>query len=242
MAVVTLNAQKREDLGNSSLKANRKKGNIPGVFYVKGTPSIPIYVKDTVLHPFVFTSEVNIINLKIEGTDNSFNCIVKDVQFDPVTDKPVHFDLLGISEKEKIKLEVPIMLVGSPAGLKDGGILQHPVHRVEVECLPKDIPSHIEVNIDALKIGDSLRVADIQQVNFEILDSPDTTIVAVVAPVIEKEPEVVAEGEAAAAGEEITEPEVIAKGKKEEEEEEKFTAAMVQPPQSLKVMHHLVLH
>jgi large subunit ribosomal protein L25 len=218
MAVLTLNAQKRENLGNSVLKTNRKKGNVPGVFYIKGTPTIPIYVKDTILHPFIFTSEVNIINLKIEGTDSSYNCIIKDIQFDPVTDKPIHFDLLGISEKEKIKLEIPILLVGTPVGIKDGGIIQHPVHRVEIECLPKDIPSHIEVNIENLKIGDSVHVSEIQQVNFEILDSPDTTIVAVVPPVIEKEPEVVVEGEAAE-GEEAAEPEVIAKGKKEEEGE-----------------------
>jgi large subunit ribosomal protein L25 len=220
MAILNLNAQKRENQGNSVLKSNRKKGNIPGIFYIKGTPSIPIYVKDTVLHPFVFTSEVNIINLKIDGVAETYNCILKDIQFDPVTDKPVHFDLLGISEKEKIKLDIPILLSGTPAGLKEGGILQHSVHRVEIECLPKDIPPHLEINIEHLMIGDAVRVSDIPQINFEILDSQDTTIVAVVHPVIEKEPEVPAEGEAAAAEGEAAEPEVIAKGKKEEAEEE----------------------
>jgi large subunit ribosomal protein L25 len=114
---------------------------------------------------------------------------------------------------------VPLTLVGSPVGVKDGGIVQHSVHKVEVECLPQDIPSHIDINIENLKIGDSVHVKDIEQKNFVILDSEDMIIVAVVPPVLEKVAEPGAEGEAPAEGE-TAEPEVIAKGKKDEEEEE----------------------
>jgi large subunit ribosomal protein L25 len=220
MALLTLNAKKREDLAGSSTKSNRKVGNIPGVFYYRGIPSIPIYVKDVNLNPFVYTSEVNIINLVIEGITTSYNCILKDIQFDPVSDKPIHFDLFGISEDEKIKIEIPVKLVGAPVGVKDGGVIQHNVHKVEVECFPKDIPSHIEVNIEHLKIGDGVKVGELVHENFEILDNPDVMLVAVVPPTIEKEPEVApVEGEVAAEGE-PAEPEVIAKGKKEEAEEE----------------------
>ena len=220
MSLQTLNATKREDLANSSTKTNRKKGNIPGIFYYRGVPSIPIYVKDVNLNPFIYTSEVNIISLVIEGNNTPHNCILKDIQFDPISDKPVHFDLLGISENEKIKIEVPIRLSGSPAGVKDGGIIQHSIHKVEIECLPKDIPSHIDINIENLKIGDGIKVGDIVLNNFEVVANPNTTIVAVVPPVVEKAPEVAAaEGEAAVEGEEKAEPEGIAKGKKEEEGE-----------------------
>lgn len=224
MAVRNLTASKREDIANSALKTARKQGNVPGVFYYRGTQSIPLYVKDIALNPFVYTSEVHIINLKINGMDSTYNCILKDIQFDPVSDKPIHFDLLGIAEHEKIKLEIPIAIIGSPAGVKEGGIIQHSLHRVEIECLPKDIPTHIEVNIEALMIGDSIHVSDLKHENFEILDSPDTTIVAVVPPTIEVvEAPPVAEGEAVPAEgeEEKAEPEVISKGKKEEPEEEK---------------------
>ncbi len=221
MAVMTLNARKREDIASSSVKENRKKGNIPGVYYYKGAPSVPLYVKDSALKPFVYTSEVHIINLKIEGTNDQYNCILKDIQFDPVKDTPIHFDLLGISENEKINIEVPITLVGSPAGVKEGGIVQHSLHKVEVECFPRNIPSHIDVNIENLMIGDSVHVSDLEHKDFEILDSPDATIVAVVPPVIEKVevPAEGAEGEVPAEGEAPAEPEVISKGKKEEEEE-----------------------
>src|SRR4030065_45984 len=200
MAVMNLSAWKRDDLANTSTKSNRKKGNIPGVFYYRGTETIPIYVKEVNLNPFIYTSEVNIINVQIEG-GSSFNCIIKDIQFDPVSDKPIHFDLLGISEKEKIKLDVPLAIVGTPVGIKEGGILQHSIHKIEVECYPKDIPSHIDINIENLGIGDSIHISDIEQKNFTILDNPNTIVVAVVPPVIEKEPEVPAEGEVPAARE-----------------------------------------
>jgi large subunit ribosomal protein L25 len=223
MAVMTLNAKKREEIASSAVKTSRMKGNVPGVYYYKGTPSLPLYVKDSALKPFVYTSEVHIINLKIEGSNEQYSCILKDVQFDPVKDKPIHFDLLGISENEKIKLDVPITLVGAPAGVKEGGVLQHTLHKLEVECFPKNIPSHIDVNIESLMIGDSIHVSELEHKDYEILDSTDAIIVAVVPPAVEKV-ETPVEGEEGAAvaveGEEApAEPEVISKGKKEETEE-----------------------
>lgn len=216
MATMNLSAQKRDDLGNSTTKTGRKKGNIPGVFYFKNSPAIAISVKDTALNPFVYTSEVRIINLQIEGVEKAQNCILKEVQFDAVSDKPIHFDLLGISENETIKVEVPIKLVGAPVGVRDGGVVQHTLHSLEVECLPMHIPSHIDVEISALSIGDSIHVGDLKIENVEIHGSPDATIVAVVPPAVEKVE--TPEGEAATAA---AEPEVIAKGKKDEEEEAK---------------------
>src|SRR5258706_8960805 len=169
MAVTNLSATKREDVGNSSVKGERKRGNIPGVLYSKIIKPIPIYVKETTLKTFTHTSDVNIINLSVEGLAESYNCILKDVQFDPVSDRPVHFDLLGILETELITLEIPLVLKGVPAGIKDGGIIQHTLHKVEVECLPKDIPSHIDVDISSLKIGDAVHVGDLKHENFEII-------------------------------------------------------------------------
>ncbi|HAX47834.1 MAG TPA: 50S ribosomal protein L25 [Ignavibacteria bacterium] len=216
MATVNLSAQKRDDLGNSTTKTARKKGFIPGVFYFKDAPSIAISVKDTALNPFVYTSEVRIINLQIEGSDKAQNCILKDIQFDPVSDKPIHFDLLGISENETIKVEVPIKLVGAPIGVRDGGVIQHVLHSLEVECLPANIPAHIDVEIASMAIGDAIHIGDLKIENVEIHGNPTSTIVAVVPPAVEKVEGAAAEGEAATA-----EPEVIAKGKKDEEEGEK---------------------
>jgi large subunit ribosomal protein L25 len=217
MATMNLTAQKREDLSNSSTKTQRKKGNIPGIFYHRDSAPVSIYVKDTALNPFIYTSEVRVINLQIEGAEKALNCILKDVQFDPVSDRAIHFDLLGISENEKIKVEVPLKMVGAPIGVRDGGVIQQSLHSIEIECLPADIPAHIDVHIEHLKIGDSVHISDIEAKNFEILDNLDSTIVAVVPPAVEKV-ETPAEGEATEAA---AEPEVITKGKKEEEAEEK---------------------
>lgn len=219
MATVNLSAQKRDDLGNSTTKTARKKGFIPGVFYFKNSPAVAISVKDTALNPFVYTSEVRIINLQIEGVDKAQNCILKDIQFDPVSDKPIHFDLLGIKEDEKIKVEVPLKLVGAPIGVRDGGVVQHSLHSLEVECLPAHIPSHIDVHIEDLKIGDAFHVSDLNLENVEILFSPEATIVAVVPPAVEKPAEGAEGAEGAVEGEAdaSAEPEVISKGKKEEE-------------------------
>lgn len=216
MAVTNLSASKRDNAGNSVLKANRKKGNIPGVLYSRTIKPIPIYVKETVLKTFTHTSDVNIINLSIDGASESYNCILKDVQFDPVSDRPVHFDLFGVSETERITLEIPLVLKGTAAGVKDGGIVQHVLHKVEVECLPKDIPSHIDVDISALMIGDAVHIGDLKHENYELVGNPDSTIVSVVPPAVEKVETPAAEGEVA---ETTVEPEVISKGKKEEEEE-----------------------
>jgi large subunit ribosomal protein L25 len=224
MASSDLSATKRSDFANSALKQNRKKGLVPGIFYIKGNPSIPIYVKDVAIKPFIYTSQVGVINLNIEGEAKPFNCIIRDIQFDPVSDKPIHFDLLGVTEKEKIKIEVPITLTGSPVGVKEGGIIQHSLHKIEIECFPKDIPSHIEVNIEHLNIGDAVHVNELKYENFEILESPEATIVAVIPPTVEEVVEAPpVEGEAVP-GAEPTEPEVIAKGKKEEEGEEEAPA------------------
>ena len=215
MAASTLTARKREDLSNSATKELRKNGYVPGVYYKKETESIPITVKNTALHPFIYTSEVKVINLSIEGTENSANCILREIQFDPVSDKPIHFDLLGISAHEKINVEVPLQLVGTAAGIKDGGIVQHTMHSVEIECLPQDIPPMIEIDISSLMIGDTIQVKDIELKNFIILDTPDSTIVSIQPPAVEAVAAPVGEVTEEAAAE----PEVISKGKKEEEEE-----------------------
>ena len=190
----------------------RNTGTIPGIFYGGGEKNIPIAINELVLRPVIYTSESYIINLSIEGEEKPFSCILKNVQFGPLTDKPIHFDLLGLKEGEKLNLNVTIVLKGAAVGIKDGGILQHTLHKLQVECLPQFIPSHIDVDISNLKIGDSVKVGDIKIEGVEILAEANAAIVSVVPPVIEK----VAEEAATEAT--TAEPEVITKGKKEEAE------------------------
>ena len=222
MAEIVLNAEVRKQIGKR-VKSLRREGKIPGIFYIHGEENITIAVPEPTLRPLIYTSETHIINLKLNnGLEH--RCILRDIQFDPVTDRPVHFDLQGVKAEEKLTLEIPVVLVGTPKGVKDGGTMQRVLHRLRVECLPRNIPEHIEINVEALGINESIHVKDIKVENVAILESEDSTIVAVVPPTVLKE-----EVPAAAPVEEITEPEVIGKGKKEEEEEEEEAPKQAAP-------------
>jgi len=212
MEKVILVANRRNTQTKSSRNALRRNGKVPGIFYSKQIEPISIEVSEKSIKPLVFTTETHLISLKVDD-NQEFECIIKDVQFDPVTDKIVHFDLVGLVSGETIQLEVPILYIGNPVGVRDGGILQQSLHKLEIECLPKDIPQNFEINISDLKLGDSIHVSDLNFENVNILNLKDTVVVAVGHPKVEKE--VVEEAVQA----EPTEPEVIGKGKAEEEEE-----------------------
>jgi large subunit ribosomal protein L25 len=211
MHEITLQAEVRKQMGKRS-RSLRRAGQIPGVYYIHGESNIPITINEKSLRPLIYTSDTHIINLKFTDGGEK-NCILRDIQFDPVTDRPVHFDLQGLRADEEINIEVPIVITGGiPVGVRDGGVIQHVIHRLKISCLPKDIPEHVEINAEELKINQFVHVRDLKLENVTVLDNPDNSIVGVVPPTIEKEPtpgEVTAEAPA--------EPEVIAKGKKLEE-------------------------
>ncbi len=224
MSEITVSASVRKEIGKKA-HTLRYAGNVPGIFYGHGKENIPVVMPENSLKPLYKTSAANVINLKLDN-GSSFKCILKDIDFDPLTEKPVHFDLYGINENEALVIDVPVMLTGgTPSGVKEGGILNHILHRVKVSCLPKYIPDHIEINVANLGINKSIHVADISVPNVTMVENAKTAIVAVVPPVIEKAPEVAA-AEAAVAP---TEPELIAKGKKPEEGEEGAAAPASTP-------------
>lgn len=215
MEKTVLKASERKDFSKSFTKKLRKDGLIPGVFYLRNTSPIHIDVSDKKINPLVFTSKTHLIALQLEGHEE-YECIIKDVQFDPVTDRVIHFDLLGLTRGEKIVLEIPVQLVGTPIGVKEGGVIQHTRHKLEVECLPKNIPEHIVIDVTSLKLGDSIHISDLNYEDLEFLESKEAMIVQVTHPKVKEE----APAEAAVEGEEPAEPEVISKGKQEKEEED----------------------
>jgi len=210
-----LKANIRNQISKSARSSLRGSGKVPGIFYSRVNKPIPIEVFEKAIRPFVFTSKTHLISLEVEN-DKNYECVVKDIQFDPVTEAIVHFDLLGLIEGEKFQLEVPIQYHGTAIGIKEGGIVQQVLHKLEIECYPKDIPQSLSIDITNLKLGDAIHPTDLSFENISILTPPESVIVAVVHPKVEKEP-VVEE----VAAETSAEPEVIGKGKAAEEEEEK---------------------
>lgn len=218
MEKVILEAKIREETGKTKAKKLRKSGLIPAVVYKGGKESVNIKLKQEDLFHALHTSagENVLITLKVEGEKKarSRTCLLKEIQKDPVKDDIIHVDLNEISLTEKIKVKIPVHSHGEPEGVvTDGGVLDHALWEIEIECLPTDIPEKITVEVAPMKIGDTVYIKDLEvPPGVKILNDPELTVLSVVPPAKEEvAPEVAPE-------EEAQEPEVIAKGKKEEEE------------------------
>jgi large subunit ribosomal protein L25 len=218
MKEIVIKAKPRDKLGKEHAKELRRKGMIPAVVYGAETAPLPLEVEAKSFHSLLRSGlgENIIITLNIDGQkDGDKKVLIREVQRDPVWENILHVDFQQISLTKKLTINVPVQLVGTSIGVQqDGGILQHVLRELEVECLPTDIPEKIEVDVTDLKIGDSIHVGDIKLESVEILSDPQGSIVSVVPPTVYKEPEVAP----AAAAEE---PEVITEKKEEEEKEEK---------------------
>lgn len=169
---------KTRTTGKQVAKNIRKDGLIPGIFYVKGSQPIPISAEPLSLRHLIYTKETKIFELLIEGTSKSKQCIIKDFTMDPVTDKVTHIDLLGIDESQKMTFEVPIVLSGQSVGVREGGLLQHHIHKVGITCLPINLPKSIEIDITNLKIGQSISLKDVKSENISFSIPIDSQVVS----------------------------------------------------------------
>jgi large subunit ribosomal protein L25 len=203
---VKLSAAPREVKGKERVRKLRGEGRIPAVLY--GHEFEP-QLLSLDHHEFVSLLRRRgglhgLLNLKVEGVkDGEHTVVIKEVQKHPIKDIVLHVDFQRVKETEKIHAEVPLRYSGEPAGVKLGGLLQHSLYEVRVEALPRDLPEHIDLDISGLKLGQSLRVADLPELpGVHYLNNPDETVVMVIARrvkahLIEGEEE----GEEAAAGE-----------------------------------------
>jgi large subunit ribosomal protein L25 len=196
-------AHRREARGKGAAKKMRAQGLLPAVFYGPKVESTAVACNAKDLIRILQHGQNVLIELKIKDGkgakgETDHVVMVRDFQLDPLRGVPIHADLYEVSMKDTMTVEVPIRLVGTPEGTKMGGILEQIRRGLEVECLPADLPPHIEIDVSHLDIGDSIHVGDITVDKIKILVEPQQTIVTVVPPVveIEPEPEVVPEEEA----------------------------------------------
>ena len=211
MAIVPLAGRVRPGTGKGPARQARFAGEIPGVIYGAGETPVALAVPKKEFELALKTAHAGgnvIVALRLDGAAEK-TAIIREVQRDPISHDILHLDFHHISLTEKVTVEVTVHLVGTPDGVKNGGgILEHITRTIEIECLPTQIPQHLEADVTALAIGDSIHVRDLNVPNAEILSDPDTTIATVVPPTVMTE--------AAAASAASTEPEVIAKGKGDE--------------------------
>ncbi len=216
-----LRVKLRDRIGKGWVKKLRKNGILPAVLYGPHLKkSLPLQIDIKELHSFFSHSDrAKIITLEItdQKRDKRHDVIIKDLQRDWIKGNLQHLDFYAVTRGEIISTTVPISFVGKSQGEKTGGIVEHLVRELEIECLPKDLPSSIEVDVTPLDLGDSLSVGDIKVPSgVKILTHPQEVVVSVVSPVREE----VVEAEEKEVAEEV---EVVGKEKEEEETEKEET-------------------
>jgi large subunit ribosomal protein L25 len=218
MDAIKLDVNPRET-GKRAAKAIRRAEEVPCVLYGHHTDPVHFRVPVLDLRPLIYTAETHRVEFELGG--ETYDCIVKHIDYHPVSDVPIHADFLALTEGETLDLTIPVVTRGTAPGVKAGGLLSQPLNELVVRCLPKDIPGHIEIDVSALEIGDSLHVSDLTVENVEILTDLSRTVVTVTAPSLEPEPEeeegLLLEGELAE-GEELPEGEEAEEGEGEEDE------------------------
>ena len=194
----------------------RAAGKIPAVLYGAGHEAVAVEVDPKQISRILFseTGHNTIFDVDL-GDKSAVKAMIVEWQREPIKDQLIHIDLKRIAMDKALKVSVRVKLIGTPVGVKlSGGILDQVLREVEVECLPADIPSHIDVDISNLNLFDVLRVSDLPHNDkIKFLDAEDATVAHVVA--IREEVAATPEGEAAAAGAGPAEPEVAKKGKTE---------------------------
>lgn len=215
MEEIILEAKVRTQTGKGAVRKLRRQGRIPAILYGgKGEP-LPLEVEEREYEALSGkTAGQNvIINLKLDKENGEAIALIKDIQHHPVTERVLHIDFCRISLQKKLTVPVPVAVAGESAGVREGGVLEHLLWEVEVECLPTQIPEKIEVDISPLNIGDTVHVRDLKVgEGIRILTDGGKTILSVVPPRVIEEEVVEEEKE-----EEAAEPEVVGEAKKLEE-------------------------
>jgi len=214
---VKLKAERRAEIGRAAARKLKARGIVPAVIYGGKEKPQPLQLSARDINAMLShaSGENILVELEIDGEKSKRTALVQEIQHSPVGGDVLHIDFHAVSMDQTIQADVPLEAFGVANGVKNfGGLLEQSLRSLSIECLPRDLPDRITVDVSALNIGDSIHVRDIRlPAGVAAKVQPDLTAFSVLAPVVEEEPAVVeAEAAAAAAG-----PEVI-KEKKEEGE------------------------
>ena len=208
METQQLQVKIKEDTGSLKARKHRVSGLIPAILYGHKQESMMFLLNEKEFSTALNT-EAKMVNLKWNGSEEI--TLIKDVQFDTFGRKILHVDFVRIALTEKVTTHVPVVLYGTSQGVKEGGILDHALKEIEIECLPTEIPKNIRINISELAIGNTIHISDLElPANAKVLGNPDAIVVSVHFAAEEKE---TPEEEAS------SEPEIISARKPEKEEE-----------------------
>ncbi|MBP3942290.1 50S ribosomal protein L25/general stress protein Ctc [Sphingobacteriaceae bacterium WQ 2009] len=176
MKSIAISGSARQSVGKRDAKETRYAGNVPAVLY-GGATQTHFSVSAADLKPVLYTPEVIVVELNIDGTE--VKAIVQDAQFHPLTDLVTHVDFLELTEGKEVSVNIPIKLTGTSPGVKMGGKLVQKLRKLRVKALPAALPQYIEVPMESLEVGKSVRVDQIVLENAKVLNNADDTIVSV---------------------------------------------------------------
>jgi large subunit ribosomal protein L25 len=210
MKTVSVSGSPREGVGKKDAKRQRAEGRVPCVLY-GGSEQVHFTVDEKEISKLLFTPETFFIEMDVEG--KKFNCILRDVQYHPVSDRILHIDFLEFDKDKPIVTSVPIQLEGNAPGIIAGGVMVKKFRKLPVKALPEKMPEYITIDISELEIGDKIHVGALHSEDYEIMEKDErfvcgvlTTRLAAVTPVGEEEGEEGVEGEEGEEGEEGAAP------------------------------------
>ena len=181
-----LDIENRDSVGKKSTKEMRKEGKVPSTLYFKGEEPESIAVEKLKLYQ-ALKSDQRIYEVELKG--ESQYVMVKAVQYHPVTDEILHLDFMRVRRSEKMTISVPLVLVGKPIGVTEGGILSQVLNQIEISCFPTNVPEQIEINIDDMELNSSISIADVSydDDDVEIISAEDINVASIAAPAAEEE-------------------------------------------------------
>ncbi len=177
MKSFAISGSRRENVGKRDAKELRYEGKVPAVLY-GGDNQIHFAVSAADLKGLVYTPDVHFVDIDVEGT--KAQAVLQDIQFHPLTEQILHVDFLRVNESKPFVMEIPVKLTGTSPGVKMGGKLIQKLRKLRVKAFAKDMPQYVEVGIEVLELGKSVRVGDLSFDKFQVTNNTDDTIVSVV--------------------------------------------------------------
>ena len=183
MKEINVTGQKRADLGKKASKEIRKQGLVPCNIYgekkdANGVPEAFSFAAPfSELRKIIYTPHIYVIDLNIEGEHHT--AILKEIQFHPVTDAPLHVDFFEVNDQKPITMGVPVKLVGLAQGVRDGGRMNLTMRKINITAPYQQIPEHLDIDVTALKIGKSIKVGELSYEGLEIATSKDVIVCSI---------------------------------------------------------------
>ena len=174
MKSITIKGSERESVGKAATRTLRNAGMVPCVLY-GGDQPVHFNAEEIAFKNLVYTPNVHTVVIELPG--GSYNAILQDIQFHPVSDKILHIDFYQLHDDKEITMDVPVKITGTSPGVLGGGVLRVNQRKLKVRALPANLPDYVEANISELEMGNKLYITKLVQDNFKLLQ-PDNTVVA----------------------------------------------------------------